>query len=67
MLLESDSFFVDLSARNACTWLGVPAYSILVQIWLSRHTVLGILLGVQSIFKKYMIATWRTVKKISQP
>ena len=49
MLLESDSFFVDLSASNACTWLGVPAYSILVQIWLYRRTVFGILLGVQCI------------------
>ena len=29
MLLESNSFFVDLSVSSACTWLGVPAYSIL--------------------------------------
>ena len=45
MLLESNSFFVDLSASNACTW-GVSGYSILVQIC---HTVFGILLGVQCI------------------
>ena len=65
MLIESDRFIVDLSASNAYIWFALPAYSILVQIWLSWHKVLGKLSAYSAFSQKYTIASWRTVWKIS--
>ena len=69
MLLESDSFLLTcLPAMHALGWVSqltafqykfgliIAAYS----FWYTSH--------IQCIFKKkIMIASWRTVKKISQP